>query len=59
MQHLMENLMITKAITVHPPKSKTSYKQDIQKLDGERFYCWGILVLELVGGFVHGLVYVF
>lgn len=55
----MENLMITKAISVHTPKTKTSYKQDIQRLDRERFYFWDIFGAATGGAFLFVLLLLF
>lgn len=48
MQYLIEILMIT--ISVHIPETKT-YRQDIQRLDRERYDCWGIFGAGICGFF--------
>lgn len=50
MQYLVENLMISKAVSVHTSKTKTSYRQDTQRVGRERFYCWGVFGGRSGGG---------
>lgn len=39
LQYHVENLMITKTLSVNTPKTRTSYRQDTQRVHREGYYC--------------------